>query len=130
MRIEYSAEILEAQPYELHLCVIQILISMDFVIKNNCNYITYKTPYNILITCLCNFTSPVIHLLCHLSGIAFPSDMKTWPKGCTTLLRQTNLNKRLLFILPSPLERLVVKTLCTACSDDGQTVVLCTRKDI
>lgn len=47
-------------------------------------------PYNILITCLCNFTSPVVHLLCHLNGIAFPSEIEreTWPKGCKTLLRQ------------------------------------------
>lgn len=55
----------------------------------------------------------MIHLLCHLNNIAFPSDIKgeTWPKGCNTWVRQTNLNKRLLIILPSPVERCSLKTL-------------------
>lgn len=74
----------------------------------------------------------MIHLLCHLNGIAFPFDIKreTRQKGCDTLVRQTSLNKRLLFILPSLIECFLVKTLLPAYSDKGQTVVLCTKKDI
>lgn len=72
---------------------------------------------------------PMIHLLCHLNDITFSSDIKrkSWLEGCKTLLRQTSLNKGLLFILPGPLECFITKTLCT---DDGQTVLLYAKKDI
>lgn len=55
----------------------------------------------------------MIYLLCHLNGIAFPSGLKreTWPRGCNAWVRQASLNKKLLFILPSPVECFLVKTL-------------------
>lgn len=67
----------------------------------------------------------MIHFLCHLNGIAFPSDIEreTWPKGCDTWLRQT----RLLLILPSPVECVHVKTPhCLFRS--GQTVFCALRR--
>lgn len=84
MRIEHSAETAEAQPDATFICISNPNFSGFLLSETTAIISLMKQPVILLPASV--ILQVFIHFLCHLNGIAFPSDMKreTWPKGCNT----------------------------------------------